>query len=116
MIQQEKVKAVVKEWEQYANLKFQFITGRTATVRISFDDDPKSPRGGSWSYIARDIEGIPSSRATMNYGWVSKSREITEKDKGVILHEFGHTMGLLHEHQSSRRGEKITLDEKGLFA
>jgi len=52
----------------------------------------------------------------MNYGWVSESREITEEDKGVILHEFGHTMGLLHEHQSSRRGEKITLDENGLCA
>jgi Astacin (Peptidase family M12A) len=44
----------------------------------------------------------------MNLGWTGD----LEANRGVILHEFGHTLGLLHEHQSPVRGKKITLKEK----
>ncbi|KAF9044984.1 hypothetical protein BJ165DRAFT_1404250 [Panaeolus papilionaceus] len=106
-IQQEKVKRIVKEWKQYLNLDFKFVTGRNATIRISFD-----AQTGSWSFLGRDNESIHRNRPTMNFGWVSKDSRITEEDKAVILHEFGHAIGYLHEHQSSRRGEVITLDEE----
>jgi len=106
--QQEKVKKVVQEWYKYANLNFNFVTNRNATIRIAFEEDE-----GSWSYVGRDNESIPKSQSTMNYGWVETGKNLTVEDKSVILHEFGHCIGLLHEHQSSRRGEKITLDEAG---
>jgi len=51
----------------------------------------------------------------MNYGWVSTGATLTEDDRSVILHEFGHAIGYLHEHQSSRRGEKLTLDEAAVL-
>jgi len=106
--QQDKVKQVIQEWYKYANINFKFVTNRDATIRIAFEEDE-----GSWSYVGRDNEGIPKKESTMNYGWVETGENVTVEDRSVILHEFGHCIGLLHEHQNSRRGEKITLDEAG---
>jgi len=50
----------------------------------------------------------------MNLGWISgESDVISDEERGVILHEFGHTLGLLHEHQSPLSGDKIILKEEG---
>jgi len=106
--QQDKVKKAVQEWYKYANIEFDFVANRNATIRIAFEEDE-----GSWSYVGRDNEEIPKIQRTMNYGWVETGQTLTVEDKTVILHEFGHALGLLHEHQSSRRGEKVTLDEAG---
>lgn len=107
--QQAKVKEVVKQWETVANLKFQFIeNGRDAIIRIAFQRN-----NGSWSYVGKGALSIPRTQATMNFGWVYDRPGITGEERGVILHEFGHAIGYLHEHQSPRRGEKLTLNEAG---
>jgi hypothetical protein len=36
---------------------------------------------------------------TMNFGWVRDDSDAVE-DRAVILHEFGHALGCIHEHQS----------------
>jgi len=110
-VQQDKVRQVIKEWEVYANVSFVFDNSpdSKAILRIAF-----LRRTGSWSYLGRDVE-LPkySGKATMNLGWIDDtSEEISSSDKGTILHEFGHTLGLLHEHQSPIRGGKLTLREK----
>ena len=51
--------------------------------------------GGSWSYIGTDAATIPKESFTMNLGFV---------DRSTILHEFGHSIGLIHEHQSPFKG------------
>ena len=73
------------QWMQYTNLTFQFGGLAGAQVRVAFNDD------GAWSYIGTDALGIATNEPTLNLGW---------QDEGVVLHEFGHMIGLIHEHQS----------------
>ena len=50
----------------------------------------------------------------MNLGWIDDtSVKIAANERGTILHEFGHALGLMHEHQSPARGGTLTLDEDG---
>jgi hypothetical protein len=108
-IQQNKVKKVVQEWEKYANVNLTFVPTGNATIRIIFD-----PNLGSWSYVGNEIDLINANDPTMNLGWIGgHSTTITSEERGVILHEFGHTLGLMHEHQSPVHGGSITLKESG---
>ena len=88
-------------WMQVANLKFDFNNAPDAELRISFD-----PSDGAWSYIGTDCRGIPSNEATMNLGFL---------DGGTAAHEFGHAIGLAHEHQNPAGGiqwnEQIVIRE-----
>ncbi len=103
--QREKVKKYAVEWLDYINLTFQFVPGRFAKVRISFTP------GGSWSQVGIDALSI-EHQPTMNLGWITN--EVTESDiRRTILHEFGHMIGLEHEHQSPLM--EIPWDRKALF-
>ena len=88
--QQKLVREVAPEWTEYANLKFEFGDDPQAEIRVTFD-----PNDGAWSYIGTDNSGIPLHAATLNLGW---------QDRAVILHEFGHMIGLAHEHQNPAGG------------
>lgn len=90
--QQEVVKNHSIEWLKYANLKFRFIHERGAMVRISF------VWGSSWSFVGKGY-WTEHHTPTMNLGWILPSESI-EQIRGTILHEFGHAIGLEHEHQS----------------
>jgi hypothetical protein len=77
-------------WSQAANLKFEFGHAADAEIRISFD-----PGDGAWSYIGTDCRHIPRDEPTMNLGFL---------DGGTAAHEFGHAIGLAHEHQNPDGG------------
>ena len=85
------VEQVAKQWMEHANLRLQFVTSGPTEIRVAFVQD-----GRSWSYMGTDNLNIPSHAATMNFGW--------PLDTGTILHEFGHAIGLAHEHQSPHGG------------
>lgn len=86
--------AVVREqagwWSQVANLNFDFNNAPDAEIRITFD-----PNDGAWSYIGTDCRSIPLNEPTMNLGFL---------DGGTAAHEFGHAIGLAHEHQNPAGG------------
>ncbi|KAF9530520.1 hypothetical protein CPB83DRAFT_882060 [Crepidotus variabilis] len=109
---QAKVATVIQEWEKYANIKFvPAPKGSAGIIRITFDRD-----SGSWSYVGKENLDISDKLPTMNLGWVyGESTRISDDERGVILHEFGHALGLMHEHQSPTRGEKITLKEDAVI-
>ena len=93
------VEGVAHQWEQYANIKFKFVTTGDAEIRISFKADP-----GSWSAVGRDALNrsyFPLHQPTMNYGWLDDASPLAEI-KRVVLHEFGHALGCVHEHQSPK--------------
>jgi len=90
--QQALVKEFAPTWSEYANLKFDFGFYPDADIRIAFRSTD-----GAWSYIGTECADIPFDQPTMNLGW---------QDEGVILHEFGHAVGLIHEHQSPAGGIK----------
>lgn len=88
---QEKVKQIAPEWTKYANLKFAFDSSPDAEIRISF----KFP--GSYSYIGTDALAVPQNQPTMELGALNKLEG--ENFRRVVLHEFGHLLGLIHETQ-----------------
>ena len=94
---QKKVRTVAVLWQKHANVKIRFVKDAEAEVRISFYADE-----GSWSAVGRDALNehyFPKHQPTMNFGWVRDDSDPVE-DRAVILHEFGHALGCLHEHQS----------------
>jgi hypothetical protein len=98
--QQDMVRQIAPQWCEFANLKFEFTNSPAATIRVSFDPDD-----GAWSYMGLDNLEIPVNAATLNLGW---------QDRNVILHEFGHMIGLAHEHQNPQGG--IVWNEAAVIA
>lgn len=100
--------AIAKEqaqwWTQHANLTFDFNNAPDAEIRITFDSND-----GAWSFIGTDCQSIPRDQPTMNLGFL---------DGGTAAHEFGHAIGLAHEHQNPAGGiewneEAVMRDLKG---
>jgi hypothetical protein len=88
--QQALAKEQAQWWTQHANLTFDFNNAPDAEIRIAFNSSD-----GAWSYIGTDCQGIPRDQPTMNLGFL---------DGGTAGHEFGHAIGLAHEHQNPRGG------------
>lgn len=100
----EKVQQYANEWSQHANLSFDFSGDPRAEIRVSFAFDP----GSSWSALGTDAlveRHFPRHQPTMNFGWFDE-RTPEEELSRVILHEFGHAIGCIHEHQNPTGGMK----------
>jgi matrixin len=96
----EKVASYAKQWMQFANIAFDFVDGTAGDVRISFKER------GYWSALGTDalVEAyFPKNRPTMNFEGFSLSTPDEEYAR-VVLHEFGHALGCIHEHQNPAGG------------
>ena len=107
-VQKQKVTDNARRWEDYANLQLNFGDDPDAEIRISFQAD-----AGSWSAIGTDClitDYFPQYQPTMNFGWLKDDTADGEYER-VVVHEFGHALGCIHEHQQPNEQLKWNVDE-----
>ena len=97
---QKAIKKIVQERIiPLVNLDIAFIDNPAdANVRISFD------KVGAWSLLGTDHLS-EKTNPTMNFEWV---------DVPTVIHEMGHMLGMIHEHQNPK-GQNIDWNDKKVF-
>lgn len=87
-----RVREIAEEWSKVARMDFKETSTRTdGNIRIAFQGT------GHWSYVG--IDSLNVQGQTMNLQMNSPPSD-GEYNYGVVLHEFGHALGCIHEHQS----------------
>lgn len=91
---QQRVQSCAMRWLDYAKtIDFVFQNSGNTDIRIAFQQG-----AGSWSHLGTQCRNIPQDQPTMNFGWLTPGSTDLEIQR-VVLHEFGHALGLIHEHQ-----------------
>ncbi|HRD58008.1 MAG TPA: M12 family metallopeptidase [Ferruginibacter sp.] len=104
---QSKIASYAKEWEQFAGVKFNFVKTGDADIRIFIGKG-----NGHNSFIGTVAKQIDPWEQTMNLDSADFGNNTTFM-RSTTLHEFGHALGLLHEHSSPVSG--IQWDKKFLY-
>ncbi|OPA85705.1 hypothetical protein BFW87_27080 [Pseudomonas fluorescens] len=77
------------------NLKFKFVEGNEGDIRISAHRDIQ----GTWSKLGTTALSTPKDQPTMHVDLNTAPADL----RHYILHEFGHALGVEHEHHHPDR-------------
>lgn len=93
------IRKIANEWSDCTGfVKFAWIKSGTADIRIGHRQV-----GAYWSMVGNGAESIAVPQPTMNLGFSRSNKQWHWDDKNerrrLILHEFGHALGLDHEHK-----------------
>lgn len=99
--QQDFVRGQASMWTTFGNIRFTDANGlEDSDIRIWLHNDPSGPNN---SAVGTDASLVLTSEPTMNLTIVESTLDTQmgfERARRTVLHEFGHAIGLLHEHQS----------------
>lgn len=98
----ERVEAAAKTWEQNANIKFNF-GAEDASIRIKFGSPSNDSKIGTEFLTFSDP-------VTMNFANMHADTSEDELQH-KILHEFGHALGLVHEHFHPNFSENLNREQ-----
>jgi len=84
------VMKTIATWSQYGNIYFRKAAWNEADIRIQFLEE------GSYSYVGTDSKSVAGKTMNLAFSFLSPA----ESFKRTVLHEFGHAIGLEHEHIS----------------
>jgi hypothetical protein len=104
---QQRIAAVASEWEQHCNLRLAVGVHTRPDIRITL-----TGRGYS-SFVGTDARGVHPSAPTLRLGGFGPGTSDREMHR-VVLHEFGHALGMIHEHQSP--AARIPWDKEKVYA
>lgn len=85
-----------RKWLPHINLKFEFVDSGPSDIRIGLNTYL------NWSELGTDALLIPKDDNTMEFNFnelfEANLRARPELER-IVLHEFGHALGAVHEHQ-----------------
>lgn len=93
--QKQVTKENINKWAPHTNLFFKFTDKPDGDIRITADNKTKA----AWSRVGTDAKRVPVPEPTMSIGFDRPPASVA----ATIQHEFGHALGLRHEHQHPDR-------------
>lgn len=103
------IAAIAAEWNGHADIRLDFgFDAQTAAYRQAAAADTSAVRVGFhstrqptlWARTGLDAHGSAPGEPTINFQGFDQRRPMGDRFRYQVLHEFGHVLGLEHEHSN----------------